>query len=454
MRFSPHTDAERRAMLAAIGVDRLEDLFRDVPAEVRLDRPLDLPAGMPEMALMPHLSGLARRNRDLTQAIAFVGGGAYDRFIPSAVDAILRRGEFYTSYTPYQPEISQGMLQAIFEFQSYIAELTGLDVAQASLYDGATAVAEAAMMAAAETRRRRIVVSRGVDPQYRQVLATYAFGQDLEVVEVELDGDGTDEAALRRAVDESTAAVVLQHPNFLGSLEDPHLVGEVAHAAGALFIMAVEPVSLALLRPPGELGADVAVGEGQSLGIPPAFGGPYLGFLAARAALVRRLPGRIVGATVDREGRRGYVLTLQTREQHIRRERATSNICTNQGLMALAATVYLALMGPEGLRRAAALSLEGAHSLAAGIARLPGWRVINRRPFLQEFVAVGPLPADRVNDRLAEWGIIGGLPLGRDYPEFGPNAALLCVTEKRTPADIERMLEALEAITAEGGEAR
>jgi glycine dehydrogenase subunit 1 len=446
MRYTPHTDEERAAMLAAIGVGSVAELFADVPPEVRLQAPLDLPEGQPELTLAREVRALAERNVPLTKEVSFLGAGAYDRFIPSAVDAIVRRSEFYTAYTPYQPEVSQGMLQVIYEFQSVIVALTGLDVAQASLYDGATSVAEAAMLAAAETRRGEVLVSRAVDPQYRAVLATYARGHDLRIREIPLHEDGTDFDALGALLGPDTAAVILQQPNFLGSIEDVRAAAELAHRAGALFILAIDPVAHALLPSPGDMGADVAVGEGQSLGIPLSFGGPYLGFMAARQGLLRRLPGRIAGATVDVEGRRGYVLTLQAREQHIRRERATSNICTNQGLMALAATVYTALLGPEGLRRVAALSLEGAHLLAEAIGRLPGWRIANTRPFFQEFVALAPMPASEVLAAAKAAGIVAGLRLARFYPEFGEGALLIAVTEKRTPAEREAFVSVLQSL--------
>jgi len=434
-------------MLEAIGVGSVDDLFADIPQEVRVSRELRLPEGLPEMAVARLVGHMAEANTSLDRLVSFLGAGAYERYVPAAVEALVGRSEFYTSYTPYQPEVSQGMLQVIYEFQSFVTALTGLDVAQASLYDGPSALAEAVLLSEAETRRRRVIVARSLDPQYREVLRTYAQGHELLVEEVPLDGDATDLEALRRALGDDVAAVVLQHPNFFGSLEDPAEVGRLAHEVGALFVAVVDPVSLAVLTPPGAYGADVAVGEGQSLGIPPSFGGPYLGFMAARRSLVRRLPGRIAGATVDVEGRRGYVLTLQAREQHIRREKATSNICTNQGLMALWVTVYLALLGPEGLRRVATLSLEGAHELAAGIGALPGWEVVNRRPFFQEFVVRGPLPARELVAQLRREGVLPGYPLGRVYPEFGEEALLVAVTERRTEGDRLRLLDLLRGRT-------
>lgn len=427
-------------MLDGIGVSSVGDLFRDVPSDVRLERPLNLPEGLPEMALEREIRGLAERDRTLLDLVSFLGAGVYDRFIPAAVDEILRRTEFYTSYTPYQPEVSQGTLQVIWEFQSMVALLFGMDVAQASLYDGATAAAEGVMMAVGETGRQKVVVPRSVDPQIRGVLRTYAFGHDLEVVEVPLRGDRTELEDLGAALDEETAALLVQQPNYLGSLEDVRAMGEAAHAKGAQVVLSQDPVAAALLKTPGDLGADIATAEGQSLGIPPSFGGPYLGLLAARKGLVRRVPGRIVGRTVDQKGRPGYVLTLQTREQHIRRERATSNICTNQGLLALAATVYLSLMGPRGLRQVAQLSLEGAHRAFERLSRLPGVRPLTTGPFFQEFAVVLPRPAAEVNQALLAAGILGGRPLVQDYPELDPGAWLVAVTERRTEDDIDLLV--------------
>lgn len=427
-------------MLRQIGVASIEDLFKDIPPSVRFDRDLNLPLGLPEVSLERHVRGLAGKNKSLLDLVSFLGAGVYDRYIPSAIGEILRRAEFYTSYTPYQPEVSQGTLQVIWEFQSMVALLMELDVAQASLYDGATAAGEAALMAVAQTGRKKVLVPRAVDPQTRGVLRTYALGQDLEICEVPLQGDRTAVAAVRSALDDQTAALIIQQPNFLGSLEDARAMGEAAHAAGALFIVSADPISLAVLEAPGAYGADIAVAEGQSLGIAPSFGGPFLGLMAARQELVRKMPGRIVGATVDEKGDRGYVLTLQTREQHIRREKATSNICTNQGLMALAATVYLSLMGPQGLREAAELSLEGAHEAYEALLKLPGVRPLTAGPFFQEFAVLLPRPATAVNERLLEKGILGGYALAADYPELGEGAWLVCVTEKRTDEDIQALV--------------
>ncbi len=445
MRFSPHTQEDRDAMLSVIGARSVDDLFADIPASVRLDRPLDLPAGLPEMEVRRLLAGLAQQNRDTDQMVSFLGGGAYDRYVPSVVGEMLRRSEFYTSYTPYQAEISQGTLQVIFEFQSLIAALTGMDVAQASLYDGATAVAEAAMLAYGHTGRTRIVVARSVDPQYRGVLRTYAEGHDLEVVEAPLRDGRADPDEVRRLA-ENAACVIVQHPNFFGLLEEPQALVEAAHAQGALYIAVADPVSLAVLRPPGEYGADVAVGEGQPLGISLSFGGPYLGFMGVKQEYLRRLPGRIVGETTDHDGNRGYVLTFQTREQHIRRERATSNICTNQGLMALAATIYVSLLGPSGLRQAAALSIEGAHRLAAGLEGTPLQPAFGGA-FGFEVALRSPVAPQAMQEALLREGFLGPLDLGRFYPELAGHV-LFSVTERRTPEEIDHLVRELRGMAS------
>ena len=446
MRFTPHTADDRREMLQKIGVDSVEELFSDLPAPVRLNRPLNLPQGLSESEVARLLQELAAQDLDMQHHVSFLGAGAYDRYIPSVVGEMLRRSEFYTAYTPYQPEISQGTLQAIFEFQSLIAALTALDIAQASLYDGATAVAEAAMLAWGQTGRTRIVVARSVDPQYRIVLRTYAHGRGLEVVEVPLR-DGRAAAEDIAAVAEGAACVIVQHPNFFGLLEDVDALVAAAHQKGALYIAVADPISLAVLRPPGAYGADVAVGEGQALGIAPSFGGPYLGFMAVRQEYLRRLPGRIVGETQDHEGRKGYVLTFQTREQHIRREKATSNICTNQGLMALAATIYTTLLGPQGLRQAAALSIEGAHHLGDGAEKIPGVARAFTGPYAFEVALRGGQGPAAVQAALYKAGMLGPLDLERFYPEL-PGHMLLSVTEKRTTEEIDTLLAVLQGVEA------
>ncbi len=446
MRFTPHTEEDRREMLRQIGASSVEELFSDLPEAVRLDRPLHLPEGLSESEVAQLLADLAAQDLDMGRHVSFLGAGAYDRYIPSVVGEMLRRSEFYTAYTPYQPEISQGTLQAIFEFQSLIAALTDLDIAQASLYDGATAVAEAAMLAWGQTGRERIVVARSVDPQYRAVLRTYAHGRGLEVVELPLR-DGRAAAEDVTAVAEGAACVIVQHPNFFGLLEDVDSMVKATHAAGALYIAVSDPISLAVLRPPGAYGADVAVGEGQALGIAPSFGGPFLGFMAARQEYLRRLPGRIVGETADKDGKKGYVLTFQTREQHIRREKATSNICTNQGLMALSATIYTTLLGPEGLRQAAALSIEGAHVLGDGLGRVAGADLAFSGPYAFEVAVRSRAKVADVEAAMLKAGMLGPLDLERFYPEL-PGYMLLSVTEKRTTEEIGRLLDVLQGVEA------
>ncbi len=453
MTYIPHTDAERRQMLDMIGVERIEDLFQDVPERVRFPK-LDLPPALSEMEVMWELQGLAEANADLEHFPTFLGAGAYHHFIPSTVDYVISRGEFYTAYTPYQPEISQGTLQAMFEYQSLIANLTGMDVSNASHYDGATSLAEAVILALStfKHKRRKVILSPAIHPEYRQVVRTYTQGMGLNVTGDEdpslRSGQAltADLSLLLNRLDENTACLCLQVPDFFGRLEDVRGVAETVHNAGALFVVVCDPISLGLFQPPGAYGADVVVGEGQSLGIPLSYGGPYLGFFATRSEYVRRMAGRLVGETVDADGRRGYVLTLSTREQHIRRERATSNICTNQGLMALAAAVYLSTMGKCGLRQVAELCYHKAHYAAAQIAGLEKYAVVSDRPFFKEFVVRCPLPVAEINAILLEdYGIIGGYDLSTHYPHLR-NHMLVCVTEVNTREEIDEFVEALRAI--------
>ncbi len=444
MAYLPHTDADRREMLAALGLRDVEELFAEVPPEVRLGRPLDLPPALAEPEALALLRRLAACNADPDRHACFLGGGAYDHHVPAAVVHLLSRGEFLTSYTPYQAEISQGTLQAIYEFQSLVCALTGLDAANASLYDGASALAEAALLACRATGRRRLLVSATVNPAYRQVLRTYAAGPGLPVEEVPAREGVTDTGALAAALarGEPAAAVLLQEPNFFGALEPVREASDLARRQGALFVASVDPVSLGLLAPPGEYGADVAVGEGQALGCGLSFGGPYLGFMAVREAYLRQLPGRVVGATVDARGRRGFTLTLQAREQHIRRERATSNICTNQALMALAATIHLSLLGPAGLRRLGELCLEKAHYAAERLTAVPGVSLAWERPFFKEFALRLPRPAREVRAALAARGFL----VGPVAPAEGEDLLLVAVTEKRTRAEIDGLAAALEEV--------
>ncbi len=440
--YLPHTESDRRAMLDRIGVQGVEDLFADIPPDIRLDRPLALPPALGEWELLQDMRSLANRNRTVDEAISLLGAGAYNHFIPSAVDAIVGRSEFYTSYTPYQPELSQGMLQATFEYQSLVAELLGLDAANASLYDGATAVGEAAVMACAHTRRNRVLVSSTVNPDYRAVLRTYAHGQRIDVTELRAGYEFAPDA-LEQEIGGDCAAVIVQYPNFFGSIEDVRTLADIAHGAGALFIVSANPIALGVLEAPGNLGADIAVAEGQPLGNALAFGGPYLGVIAAEQSLVRRLPGRIVGQTRDGEGRRGFVLTLQAREQHIRREKASSNICSNQALNALAATVYLSCMGPQGLREVARMCVDHAHYAADRFARA-GFPKDGEAPFFHEFVLpLGPR-AKEIRADMAAHGIFPGVDLGAYGPDFA-DRSLVAFTELVGKEQIDAVAERLEA---------
>jgi glycine dehydrogenase subunit 1 len=447
MRFVPHSEQDVREMLAAVGVGSLDDLFQTIPEEVRFRGRLDLPEPAAEADVVSELAALAGRNRPTDELVSFLGGGIYDTYVPAVVDAVTSRSEFLTSYTPYQAERSQGVLQAIFEYQTAICELTGLDVSNASMYDGATALAEAVILAAGHGKRAggRIVVSGGVHPEYVQVLTTETRGL-LPAPLVLADGGGglTGTAALRAAVDAQTAAVVISQPSFFGGIEDVAVAAQVAHDAGALLIVVADPLALGTLASPGEEGADIAVGEGQSLGNEQNFGGPGFGFFAARKELTRRLPGRIVGETVDGEGRRGFVLTLQTREQHIRRESATSNICSNHALNALAGLVYLSWLGKEGLP---ALGLQLARSAAYLRERLlgvPGIEPYTRGPVFREFAVTLPVAAGGVVAALAQRGYLAGLDLGRFRPDLD-HVLLLAVSERRTRAEIDAFVEEVKA---------
>lgn len=440
MPYIPTTADDRQAMLRTIGVASLEELFAMVPAELRLKRELDLPAAMGEMELTAHVSELAARNTPAGRAVCFLGGGSYDHFIPAVVDCIAGRSEFYTSYTPYQPEASQGNLQALFEYQTLITQLTGMDVSNSSLYDGGSAAAEAVLMALSATRRPgRVVVAESVHPEYRQILATYLANLDVELVTVGAPEGTVGPETLQTALADQTACVLIQHPNFFGCLEEVQTAAEIAHRAGALLVVAVDPISLGLLQRPGDYGADLVVAEGQSLGNPMSFGGPYLGILACREKFVRRMPGRLVGQTVDRRGHRCWVLTLQTREQHIRREKATSNICTNQGLIALRAAVYLAAMGPSGMRRVAELCLNKARWTAQRLTTGSRLALAFDRPTFKEFVVrANPGDLDKLLEAALSQGIFAGIPLGRWYPKLA-DCLLVAVTEKRAKAEIDRL---------------
>ena len=440
-RYTSATDPDRRAMLDAIGVDSLEELFEDIPREVRLGRELELPPGKSEQEVTDHLSALAARNRDADDEVTFVGAGMYDHYVPALVESITQRSEFLTPYTPYQPEISQGGLQVMFEFQTAISELTGLPVANASLYEGPSSVASAGYLAKLENGRGRLVASRGVHPHSRETLATYARGFGSRVEEVPLDEDGaTDAEALAAAVDHDTSAVFLQQPNFLGTVEELGPLVEAAKRTGALCVCAVDPLTLGILKPPGDYGVDVAVGEGQSLGNRLDFGGPSFGFYAAAERYLRKMPGRIAGETVDVDGKRGFVLTLQTREQHIRREKATHNICTSQALNALGGMVYLAWLGRRGIVELGELMGRRTHYAREALALEP----INPGPVVREFAVRVP-DLDAAVARAREAGINPGYRLARDYPELG-DGLLIAITERRTKRDIDALAEALAAV--------
>jgi glycine dehydrogenase subunit 1 len=441
MRFAPHTERDVSEMLAAIGLRDMDDLFAQIPPSVRLDRPLDLPEGVSEMEILHDLSSLARRNRHADDLVCFAGGGAYDHFVPSVVWALAGRSEFYTSYTPYQPELSQGVLQALFEYQSMICELTGLEVSNASLYDGATALAEAVNLARSTPGRDRVLVSAAVDPRYVDTLRTYGRGAGYvpEVFPVRAGTGGSPE------VGDDVACVIVQHPNGYGLLEPARELFDRAHAGGARAIQIFDPLSLGVLAPPGDLGADIAVAEGQPLGNHLNYGGPYLGVIAARLEDVRRLPGRIVGETLDVDGRTGYVLTLQAREQHIRREKATSNICTNQTLMAVAATVYLAWLGPQGLNELGERCVSKAAYAAERLTEVPGVELLfPGAPFFKEFPVRTPRPASEVVDALVGRGYLAGVPL----PDEDRHALLVAVTERRTREEIDGLALAMKEALA------
>jgi len=447
MRYISNTPAQQKEMLGTIGVSSIEDLLVRIPAKARLSRPLNVPSALAEMDLIRQMRELATRNASADDYACFLGAGSYDHTIPSPINHLISRGEFFTAYTPYQPEASQGTLRSIFEYQSMIAELYGMDVANASIYDGASSLAEATLMAHSVTGRDGILLSKGVNPLYRQVVETYCEGPNLKLRSVPLADGLTDMDALRKAVGGTTAAVVIQYPNFFGCIEDLQAAADVAHGAGALLIVAADPVNLGLLVPPGALGADIVVGEGQGLGVPMSFGGPNLGVFAAKQDLVRRMPGRLAGATVDVDGRRGFVLTLQTREQHIRREKATSNICTNVALCALMATIYLAIMGKRGLRSVGELSLSKAHYAATELGKIPGVRLRFPAPFFKEFTLQLPKSPERLVRRLMKDKILAGLPLkalDRQYKD----CLLVAVTEKRTRTEIDAYCRALSAAVA------
>jgi glycine dehydrogenase subunit 1 len=440
--YISNTDAQQAEMLAACGMPSMDALFADIPESMR-PAAFDLPQGKSELEVYNRLSDLARRN--YSHLTYFIGGGIYDHFIPAAVDAMAGRSEFYTAYTPYQPECSQGTLQAIYEYQTQIARLTAMDASNASLYDGGSALCEACNMALNATRRHRIVMDSGINPVYRTMVCTYTANLSIDLREVPVVHGQSDRQTLFEALDNDTAAVILQNPNFFGVIDDHSDVVQHCHERGILVIQSVYPIAMALLKPPGEIGVDIVTGEAQSLGLPLGFGGPYLGFMATSSKLVRRMPGRIVGRTVDRHGNTAYVLTLQAREQHIRREKATSNICTNEALCALRAHLYLSLVGKQGLKDVAQLCLAKAEYAKSRFRAIPGVEVMEANPTFNEFTVRLPINAADLIGQAIERGIAPGLPLGRFYPAMD-NYMLVAVTEKRTRYEIGQLAETVEAI--------
>ncbi|AZV44361.1 aminomethyl-transferring glycine dehydrogenase subunit GcvPA [Peribacillus asahii] len=434
-RYLPMTEQDQKEMLSAIGVSKVDELFSDIPESVRFQGEYNIKQAKSEPALLKELTKLAGRNADLKSYSSFLGAGVYDHYAPIIVDHVIARSEFYTAYTPYQPEISQGELQAIFEFQTMISELTGMDVANSSMYDGGTALAEAAMLSAGQTRRKKILLSTTVHPEARDVVKTYAKGQHVEVIEIPYKDGVTDVAALKELITDEVAGVIVQYPNFFGRIEPLKEIEEIVHSVKSLFIVSSNPLALGALTPPGQLGADIVTGDAQPFGIPSSFGGPHCGYFAVTNKLVRKVPGRLVGQTVDENGKRGFVLTLQAREQHIRRDKATSNICSNQALNALAASVAMTALGKKGVKEMAVQNIQKAH-YAKQVLKQQGLEVVFDGPSFNEFVLKLPASYQETNNRLFEKGIIGGYDLGSSYPEL-QNHMLVAVTELRTKEEID-----------------
>ncbi|WP_273323626.1 aminomethyl-transferring glycine dehydrogenase subunit GcvPA [Vallitalea guaymasensis] len=443
--YLPHTEEDIKSMLEVIGVESIDALFDDVPEKIRLKELLNINEPMSELEVSQYMKKFADSNKGVDDLVCFLGAGAYDHYIPSIIKHITSRSEFYTAYTPYQPEISQGTLQAIFEYQSMICELTGMDVANASLYDGSTATAEGALMACGATRRNKIAVSRTVSPGTRKVLETYTKYKGIELIEIEENDGVTDIDDLRNKMNKDVAGVIVQNPNFFGIIEDMSEVEKITHDSKGLLMINADPISLAILKTPGEYGADIVIGEGQSLGNPLNFGGPYLGFISCTKKLMRKLPGRIVGQAEDVNGKRGFVLTLQAREQHIRRDKATSNITSNQGLNALTAAIYLSTLGKEGLKEVAKNCLKKAHYAAELIGKSSKYELRFNKPFFMEFVIKSSIKPEKVNKELLHNNILGGYELGGDYSNYNDDI-LLCVTEKRTKKQIDDLVNIMEGM--------
>ncbi|MED0685769.1 aminomethyl-transferring glycine dehydrogenase subunit GcvPA [Anoxybacillus ayderensis] len=440
-RYLPMTEEDKQQMLETIGVQSIDELFSDIPESVRFQGEYNIKPAKSEPELMKELMALAAKNADMKTYTSFLGAGVYDHYIPTIVDHVISRSEFYTAYTPYQPEISQGELQAIFEFQTMICELTGMDVANSSMYDGGTALAEAALLSAAHTKKKKVLLSNAVHPEYRDVVKTYAKGPGLEVVDIPYKNGVTDLDALQAEMNEDVACVIVQYPNFFGQIEPLKEIEPIAHAHKGMFVVASNPLALGVLTPPGQFGADIVVGDAQPFGIPAQFGGPHCGYFAVKSALMRKIPGRLVGQTTDEEGRRGFVLTLQAREQHIRRDKATSNICSNQALNALAASVAMTALGKKGVKEMATMNIQKAHYAKEAFVN-HGFDVLFTGPFFNEFVVRLNKPVAEVNKKLLEKGIIGGYDLGRDYPEL-QNCMLIAVTELRTKEEIDTLVKEL-----------
>ncbi|WP_018757987.1 aminomethyl-transferring glycine dehydrogenase subunit GcvPA [Paenibacillus terrigena] len=445
-RYLPMTPQDQADMLQVIGMDSMEQLFQDIPTEIRYQGTLPISEALDEISLLRHMKQLSDQNADFDRYTSFLGAGIYDHHVPVVINHVISRSEFYTAYTPYQPEISQGELQAIFEFQSYICELTGMAVANASMYDGATALAEAGSLAASATRRKQLIVSRAVHPEARQILQTSARGLNLDIIEIDVQNGVTDLEHLESMISPDTAAVLIQSPNFFGCIEDIRTIGDMIHAHKGLLVVSSNPLSLGVLESPGKLGADVVIGDAQPFGIAASLGGPTCGYFAVTEALMRKMPGRIVGQTLDRDGKRGFVLTLQAREQHIRREKATSNICSNQALLALCASVYLSTMGKQGIQDVARLNIQKAHYAANAIRHSERLAIANTSPFFNEFVIKLPEEAKvtQINEQLLAAGYLSGYDLGLAYPELQGHL-LVAVTERRTKDEIDQFVTRLEA---------
>lgn len=440
-RYLPMTEEDKQQMLQTIGVQSIDELFADIPESVRFQGEYNIKRAKSEPELMKELMALAAKNVDIKTHPSFLGAGVYDHYIPTIVDHVISRSEFYTAYTPYQPEISQGELQAIFEYQTMICELTGMDVANSSMYDGGTALAEAALLSAAHTKKKKVLLSSAVHPEYREVVKTYAKGSGLEVVEIPYENGVTNIRVLQEEMDEDVACVIVQYPNFFGQIEPLKDIEPIAHAHKGMFVVASNPLALGILTPPGQFGADIVVGDAQVFGIPTQFGGPHCGYFAVKSALMRKIPGRLVGQTTDEEGRRGFVLTLQAREQHIRRDKATSNICSNQALNALAASVAMTALGKRGVKEMATMNIQKAHYAKEAFVNA-GFHVVFSGPFFNEFVVRLNKPVAEVNKKLLEKGIIGGYDLGRDYAEL-QHCMLIAVTELRTKEEIDMLVKEL-----------